>query len=314
MRVSDEGRRLDTFLVLPLLTWLIQGAVGPALVGLPVTWAATDLAAAAKQWFRRLRRSDGLSRIVRAAAGDLELSDEEFSAIRRLLEEETTWIAIGNGTVEDLATLIASCLQGRPSEGWQAAGRAIAGGLLEFAVRDLEPEWFRQVLFARLDRMQADQASALDQAMLGVHADLAALLVQQDVDADRFARVMDQLAHVLDRLPSGPADQAEVAVYLVRLNRWLTTDPWPQDTRFAGPTLTPAAIERKLRIASHSRQDQRDLDADDLASQCTRLVVLGGPGSGKTWLASPPGRCLRADGSRALSHRRRSDHRPRRVV
>jgi hypothetical protein len=34
--------------MMPLLTWLIQGALGPAVVGLPVTWAASDLAGAAK--------------------------------------------------------------------------------------------------------------------------------------------------------------------------------------------------------------------------------------------------------------------------
>jgi hypothetical protein len=43
---------------------VFQGAVGPALVVLPVTWAASDLAGAAGRW---LRRTDGLSRIVRAA-------------------------------------------------------------------------------------------------------------------------------------------------------------------------------------------------------------------------------------------------------
>jgi hypothetical protein len=273
--------------VLPLLTWLIQGAVGPALVGLPVTWAATDLAEAARRWFRRLRRSDGLSRIVRAAAGDLDLSDAEFATVRRLLENQRTWVEVGRGTIEDLAVRIASCLSGRAGESALAAGRAIAGGLLEFAVRDLEPEWFRQVLFARLDRLQADQARALDQVMLRVHADLAVLLAHQDeADTDRFVRVMGELGRVLeDRLPPGSADQGEVAVYLSRLIRWLNTEPWPQDTRFDGPALTPAAIERKLRVASVRGRREQDLDADDLARRCARLVVLGGPGSGKTWLA-----------------------------
>jgi hypothetical protein len=272
--------------VLPFLTWLAQGAVGPAVFGLPFTSAATNLAGAAKKWFRRLRRSDGLSRIVRAAAGgQVDLSDAEFVAVRRLLEKESTWVEVGRGTVEDLAALIASHLPGRTGEGSLAAGRAIAGGLLEFAIRDLEPEWFQQVLFARLDRMQTDQATALDEAMLSVHADLAALLAVQDAaDADRFARVMLQLGRVLDRLPPGPADQGEVSVYLATLIRWLNTDPWPQDAR-VGPALTPAAIERKLTIASGHGPGDQDLDADDLARRCTRLVVLGGPGSGKTWLA-----------------------------
>ena len=48
--------------------------VGPALVGLPATWAATDLAKAGGRWFRRLRHRDGLSRAVQAAIdGDVVL-------------------------------------------------------------------------------------------------------------------------------------------------------------------------------------------------------------------------------------------------
>jgi hypothetical protein len=271
--------------MLPFLMWLVQGGVGPALVALPVNWASADLAREARRWFRRLRRSDGLSWIVRAAAGDVRLSDAEFEAVRRLLEDESTWVQVGRGTIEELAALIASCLPGRPGEGSLAASRAIAEGLLEFAIRDLEPEWFRQVLFARLERMQTDQASALDQAMLSVHADLVALLAHEDAaDADRFARVMGELGRVLDRLPAGPADRGEIAVYLTRLINWLDTDPWPQDNRFGGSALTAAAIERKMRVTSPGKQDL-DLDADDQARRCSRLVVLGGPGSGKTWLA-----------------------------
>lgn len=302
------GGGLDNSFVLPLLNWLIQGAVGPALFGLPVTWTATDLSEKARGWFRRLRRSDGLSRIVRAAADGLGLSDDEFSEVRRLLEKESTWVEVGHGEVEDLAVLIASCLSCRPGEGSLAAGRAIAAGLLEFAVRDLEPEWFRQVLFARLDRLEASQQNALDGAMLGIHADLAALLAHQDaVDEDRFALVMvrigralDQL-RALDRLAPGPAGQAEVAVYLATLVRWLNTDPWPQDTRFAGPALTSSAIERKLRITDSSEQGGQSFDADELAGRCARLVVLGGPGSGKTWLAKRAARLSAEAALKALA-------------
>jgi len=272
--------------MLPFLTWLIQGAVGPALVGLPFAGAATGLAGAAKQWFQRLRRSDGLSQIVQAAiGGGVDLSDAEFAAVRRLLEQEGTWELVGDGTVEDLALRIASCLPDRADGASLAAGRAIAAGLLEFAICDLEPEWFQKVLLARLDRLENDQASALDRAMLTVHADLAALSARQEADDLRFARVMGQLGRMLDRLPHGPADQREVTVYLVTLIRWLSIDPWPDDTSFRGPVLTPASIERKLWIADGGASGDRDLDADDLSRQCIRLVVLGGPGSGKTWLA-----------------------------
>jgi NACHT domain len=269
-------------LMLPLLTWLVQGAVGPALVGLPVTWAAGDLAGAAKRWFRRLRRSDGLSQIVRAAAGDVDLSGAEFAEVQRLLEQEGTWALLGRGTVEDIAARIASCLPGRGEGASLAAGRAIAAGLLEFAVRDLEPAWFQRVLFARIDRLETRQASALDEALLGVHADLAALLAHRDADDVRFGRVMGQLGLALGRLPPGPAGQAEVTVYLATLVRWLNSDPWPQGTQPTGPPLTPAVIERRLRITGRRGEE---LDADDLAGRCARLVVLGGPGSGKTWLA-----------------------------
>ena len=155
---------------------------------------------------------------------------------------------------------------------------------MEFAVRDLEPEWFGQVLFARLDRLQADQASALDRAILSVHADLAALFVHNEAaDAERFGRVLGQVARVLDRLPPGPADHGEVAVYLATLIRWLSTDTWPQDVRFAGPALSAASIERKLKIADdndRSEQD-KDHDADELARQCLRLVVLRTPDIGQ---------------------------------
>jgi hypothetical protein len=273
--------------VLPFVTWLVQGAAGPALFGLPVTWAGTRVAQAAGKWFRRMRDSDGVSRIVKAAVGvDVGLSSAEFTAIRHLLEEESTWLEVGRGTVEDLAALIASRLTGRPADSALAAGRAIAAGLLEFAVYDLEPELFGKVLFARLDRIQTDQASALDQAMLGLHADLAVQFAAQDAaNSVRFAQLIGQLGLVLDRLPPGSADETTVKIYLATLIKWMDTDPWLQDSRPEGSALTPAAIERKLTIVAGPGSEEQDLDADGLASKCARLVVLGGPGSGKTWLA-----------------------------
>jgi hypothetical protein len=202
-----------------LLDWLITDVDGPAVAEWPVTWTATTLAGAGGRWIRRLRRQDGLSRIVRAAAdGDIDLSSKEFNAIRELLEDERTWKLLGSGPVEDLAERIARCMRSPDEDETLKAGRAIARGMLEFAVADLEPEWFKRLLFARLDRLQAGQASALDQAMAAVHADLAALAAQRDAaEADR-ARMMGELGRLLDRLadrlPSGPAGEPEVAVYL----------------------------------------------------------------------------------------------------
>ncbi|MGH3401537.1 MAG: NACHT domain-containing protein [Streptosporangiaceae bacterium] len=152
-------------------------------------------------------------------------------------------------------------------------------------MHDLEPELFQEVVFTRLDRIRTEQATALDSAMAAVHADLTALVAFQEVVAgDRFAQMMGVLAQVLDKLPgsagASQADAGQVAVYLAVLARWLNSDPW-LDENGAGD-ISPASIERKLSIAAG---DGKAVDADELARRCSRLVVLGGPGSGKTWLA-----------------------------
>jgi tetratricopeptide (TPR) repeat protein len=248
--------------------------LGPAAVAVPVGWAADALANLAQRWFRRIRRVDDLSRLVQAAGISARLSGSEFESVRRLLEGAEAWQVLGRGTVEDLAALIASCMppgDGRSTEDSHAMALAIARGMLEFAVFNLEPGMFQRVLLVRMQRMETSQATALDEALLRLHADLAA----------GFGDVVGQLGRVLDRLPPGPAGRGEVAVYLKTMIGWLNSDPWPGHRRFGGPVLTPADIERRLRVTASGK----DLDADELAGQCRRLVILGGPGSGKTWFA-----------------------------
>ena len=285
-----------------MLTWLIDGGIGPALVALPVNWAGQAGAGVAGRWFRRLRRSDDLSKLVRAAAGvSVELSRDQFDAVRRLLEDEGTWNLAGRGTVEDLVALIAGCLQehaGDPTGNTRAVAVSIARGLLEFGVTDIDPELFQRLLFARLRRMETNQATRLDEVMLGLHADLAAWFAAAGkLDARQSREVMGQLRRVLDRLPPARAGRGEVAVYLNTLISWLSSDPWPRDQRFDGPTLDVAALERKLRVTVSGERGPEDLDADDLVGQCHRLVVLGGAGSGKTWLAR---RTARGSAEKAL--------------
>jgi tetratricopeptide (TPR) repeat protein len=275
--------------------WLIQGAVGPASVSLPVNWLAAQLSNAAKGWFRRLRRADDLSRLVKAATPtSIALTQAEFDALRQLLSDQKTWILVGHGTVDNLGHRIADCLpprEGRSEADSQAAALSIARGLLEFAAADLEPKIFQQVVLARLQRLETDQASALDEAMFGLHADIIA----------RFTDAMGELKRALDRLPPGPAQRGEIAVYLNTLIDWLNTDPWPRDRRFDGPILTPAAIERKLRVIVTDREPEPELDADALAQQCKRLVILGGPGTGKTWLAKRTARRCAEEAIAALA-------------
>ena len=119
------------------------------------------------------------------------------------------------------------------------------------------------------------------------------------------ALIATWLKDVAERLPeiaaalriSGEPARAAVVVYLNAIIDWVSRDPWPRHGRFGGPVLTPAAIERKLRINDPSDPGDKDLDADQLAQQCHRLVVLGGPGAGKTWLAK---RTARRCAERAL--------------
>jgi len=276
-----------------VVSWLLGAGLGPAAVAVPVDWAADALAGAAQRWFKRLRRTDDLSRLVRAATGtSAGLTQAEFDALRKLLEDQQTWSVAGRGTAEDLATRIAACLpprDGRTAEDSHAAALTIARGLLEFAVADLDPKLFQQVLMARLQRMETGQASKLDREMFDLHADLTA----------GFDSVMDQLKVVLDRLPPGPAGRGEIAVYLRTLINWLSTDPWPRD--LGGSVLTPAAIERKLRVTATGIVREQDLDADGLAQRCGRLVILGGPGSGKTWLAKRTARRCAEDALQVLA-------------
>jgi hypothetical protein len=263
------------------VSWLVTGAVGPALVALPVNLVADKLAGAAVRWFKRLRQTDDLSRLVKAAAGvSVQLSRTEIRDLRRLLEEEQTWrlLAAGklNDKLQELIGQIAACLSardGRITEDAREAASAIARGLLEFAVFDLQPEVFQKVVLGRLQQM-SDQATAMDEALFRLHMDLYAFA---EGTKDLFRQVMDQL-------PPGSADLGEVRIYLTALIDWLNIDPWPQDPRLGGPRLTPAAIERELQLTVGGPSEQ-DTAADDLARQCSRLVILGDPGSGKTWLA-----------------------------
>ena len=98
-----------------------------------------------------------------------------------------------------------------------------------------------------------------------------------------------------------PGHRTKFVVYLRTLIDWLGRDPWAHDLRFGGPVLAPAVIERKAWVTGKGQADDRNLAADDLAMQCQRLVILGGPGSGKTWLAKRTARRSAEEALKALA-------------
>jgi NACHT domain len=293
-----------------VLPWLIGAAVGPAVVAVPVNWAADVLAEAAQRWFRRLRHTDDLSRLIRAAVGvSIELSRSQFRALQKCLEDEQTWRTLGNGSLADLTSLIESSLPSRDdwsSTDAQAVSSTVARGLLEFAVADLEPKLFQKVLLARLQRMETSQSSALDDALLSLQADLAFQLgALGEIGKGQFDATIEYLKQVLDRVSSGPASRGEITLYLSVLIDWLNTDPWPR--RFDSPPLAPASIERKLRVAEAHLARKDEVDADSLARECHRLVIIGGPGSGKTWLAKRVARISAENALKALAENKSID-------
>jgi len=106
------------------------------------------------------------------------------------------------------------------------------------------------------------------------------MVVQLFSSPGELGRLVERSLRNLDRVRAGEI----VEKYLRTLINWLNRDPWPRDRRFGGPVLTPSDIERELSVASMGPGGQ-SLEADSLARDCRRLVVLGGPGTGKTWLA-----------------------------
>lgn len=97
-------------------------------------------------------------------------------------------------------------------------------------------------------------------------------------------------------LPDEPPDavssegnqlRADLTSYLSSLARSLSINPWRSAFPGESPVSAPD-LERTLRVhAGADLQEGKDMcqNADTLAEESECLVVLGGPGSGKTWLA-----------------------------
>lgn len=157
----------------------------------------------------------------------------------------------------DVTNQVAACLpprEGRTKEQSEQAAEAVARGLLEFAVWDLEPAMFQRVLLARLDRLATDQASLFEEGLAELHADLYSEVVellkadtgpvgrsrdeqegihellelQEKLQQDQYRSVVARLGVLAERLPARPAGRGDLRVYLERLVAWLDEDIWPR--------------------------------------------------------------------------------------
>ncbi len=81
------------------------------------------------------------------------------------------------------------------------------------------------------------------------------------------------------------AGRAVLGAYLGALIAWLDADQWPRRRGMGGPRLSATTLEREMRVAASSSLGRQVLSADAVMLRSRRLVILGGAGMGKTWLA-----------------------------
>jgi hypothetical protein len=96
---------------------------------------------------------------------------------------------------------------------------------------------------------------------------------------DDLACVLEAIDDLGDRLPPRAAEEAAVAAYLGGLRAVLDVDPWAGLIGGPARTLETGFVPRRVKVQREAAH------VDDVADACDRLVVLGEPGSGKTWLA-----------------------------
>ena len=206
------------------------------------------LADAARRWFRRFRQITDLSCLVYLATGtSIVLTRDEFDAVRQLLADRQTWVRLGQGPIEDLATWIADFLpprDGRNADDSHTAALVITRGLLEFTVADLEPKTFQKVLLARLRRMETGHASTLDQALFDFHSDLVARL---DPDWVAQLQLLRYPADVGPRVPSWLERQPEGSEDVISQNTWRPSRKLL--LRVAAPVVASLSIAAFLLLA-----------------------------------------------------------------
>jgi hypothetical protein len=162
-------------------------------------------------------------------------------------------------------------VSGSPWEGLSGGGVVVADHLIGVVTEHYLAEGLSSLRVAPLTRI-ADMPAA---------------------DRGRFCAILEigDVAELPIVAATTPNERRLLEAYLEAVVRDFDEDPW---TRMAGGRASSlTAIAQRLTIVRWSKTREADRDRDDvapedadaLASQCKRLVVLGGPGAGKTWLA-----------------------------
>lgn len=226
-----------------------------------------------------------MSRILEGFLGsEPRLRQKDFRELRQVLESRDTWDAVAHGSsirLDVLAGLMTTKLKASGKLSDDDIAKAVGfilRGLLEFDLSRLAPTDFQTVLLARLARLD-ESINANDSSLLAINADVAR---NAELDREQHRTTIDHIQRVLNRIAPGPAGRLELVVYLERLSESLDYDPWPK-IAYGSRDLVPSIIERQLRVQPLARSEE-PIPADEIAARCTRLVILGGPGAGKTWL------------------------------
>jgi hypothetical protein len=145
---------------------------------------------------------------------------------------------------------------------------------------------------AKVDALVRDLTAAMPRLILQAedrHGVLGALHALLAVDLGELGAKIDRLLEIVDQQPEVTTAVEEMLVtgYLARLATALDTDIWTALERDdSGARVSLTAIQQHLHVDRENAQpEEGPVPVEELAETCDRLVILGGPGAGKSWAA-----------------------------